>query len=398
MAPPRGPTGAFERDYPTAGGVPNYTDTAYQTLSELAHGQPLPPGLPSYVGQPSLVEQAAAPVETAATGGKLSGKLGSLKAILGDAKSVKAGEMTVPEFVAEHGNLVGGLVLPAALQYGSAFAAKDVAGSQFGKIHPDVAPAIGTIGRDAAIGAGIGTLVPIPGVGTLAGGLAGGVVGGLQTLFGGHHQSADQQLANQENQVWTQLGATLPASQVQAVQNEYNAVKGSYGQAMAANYLQQVQQTQAQSLFANAPGLGQQNTDQTLALQSQIAGMIGPYMEQQSKASSAQIDAFMRAATPDGQKISAATQHLGDMYKANNQEITDSYILQAQSQPLLDQMASTLYKQGVSASATGSSGGSLASLLSGNAGVASGAQSGQASLTPAITASNYGANNQLTLQ
>lgn len=396
MAPPRGPTGAFEPDYPQAGGVPNYTDAAYQTLAELAHGQPLPPGLPSYVntGQPSLVEQAAAPVETAA---KKGGKLGSLKAILGDAKSVKAGDMTVPEFVAEHGTLVGGLLLPAALQYGSAFAAHDVAGSEFGKIHPDVAPAIGTIGRDAAIGAGIGTMVPIPGVGTATGALAGGIVGGLQTLFGGHHKSPQQALADQESTVWTQLGATLPADQVAAVQNEYNSVKGSYGQAMAANYLQQVQQTQAQSLFANAPGLGQQNTDQTLALQSQIAGMMGPYMQQQSKASGAQIDAFMRAATPEGQKISAATQHLGDMYKANNQQITDSYILQAQSQPLLDQMASTLYQKGITASATGSSGGSIASLLAGNAGVASGSGA-QPNLSPAITASNYGANNQLTLQ
>lgn len=378
------------KNTPGAGGS---WQTAEPLVNQVAgYGEGLPAGLPSYVGDP-LIEQAAAPAAAA----KGARGLGALKSVMGDVGAVKAGEMSIPELIAAHPNLVGGLGA-FGLGVGSQIGAKALAGSQFGKTHPDAAPALGTIGSLAATGAGIGSFFGPEG--TVVGGLIGGIGGGLKALM----SKPAKTRADIENHNWQLLAAAgVDAKTLQGVQNEYSVLKQT-DPTRAAAYLNQVYQyAQGQQ---SLPGLPDASTAATglnpqtiLKLQSQLAGIVAPYYQQQGKAGDAEIQAMMAAATPTGQKISAATQHLGDMYKASNDQITQSYILQALGQPSLDALSTSYYNKGVQAATTGSGGGggSLASLLLSGGGAA-GAASGQASPTQSALATNYGGASPLLIQ
>lgn len=347
-------------------------------------------------GEPSLVDQAAAPVEeTGASGGRIAGKIGMVKNFMGDLGALKSGEMPIGEFLAEHGAGLSAMGLPLAAQLAANpvgnFLGNETGNQDFGHFSSSVI-------KGAGIGAGIGSIVPI--VGTGLGAAAGGALG---ALFGSkHHASQAEQLSGMESQAWSGLsGMGVDANTIKAVQGEYQTLKASQGINAATSYLNQVYQYQGQNSQQNLPGLPNSQTgldpSHTLALQSAITGLMGPYMQQEAKTSNAQIDAFMRAATPEGQKISAATQHLGDLYKANNGEITNAYILQAQGEPFLNLLASSAYQKGLKAQA-GASGSSLASLLTGSVG-ASGSASGTAfPNSNAPLATNYGGASPLLLQ
>lgn len=346
----------------------------------------------------SLVEQAAAPVgEASAPTGRIAGKVAGLKNFLSDMGSVKSGEMSLPEFLAEHGTSLEGFGLPIASQL-AANPVGNFLGQQTG--NADFGHFAGSVIKDAGIGAGIGSFVPV--IGTGLGAAAGGAIG---ALLGSKHQATQgEQLAGMENQAWSGLaGMGVDPATIKSVQGEYQTLKSTQGVNAATSYLNQVYQYQGQNSQQSLPGLPNATTGldpaHIMAIQSSITGLMAPYMQGEQKANDAQINAFMQAATPAGQKISAATQHLGDLYKANNDEITNSYILQAQGEPFLNVLASSAYNKGILAqSGAGSSGASLASLLTGNAGVASGSSSGQASVAPASTAANYGANNPVLIQ
>lgn len=331
-------------------------------------------------------------------GGKLSG----MKDILAAAKGVRPfgadGGMPVGEFLGGLPGMVQGIGAPLAIQLATHLGQHEIAGSQFGKTHPDAQTALGDIGSGAALGAGgfaFGPEVGIPAS------LVGGIAGGLKYLFSGPTKSSAQKQADQESQIWNALGASgVDPNTLKAVQGEYSVLK-SADPTRAQNYLGQVYQYAQQNQQlpglpgTNAGGLSPQNI---LQLQSAVTGLYAPYVQAQQQANDAQIQQFMQAATPAGQKISAATQHLGQMYQASGDSIANSYILQAQGEPALDALTNQYYQKGVTAATTGSSGSGIASLLAGNSGLTAGASSSQASISPALTASQYGAGNQLLMQ
>lgn len=351
-------------------------------------------GLLQQMAGPAGPVESALP-EVAEAGGKV-GKLASAKSLLADLGALKGGEMSIPEFLAEHGTAAG-----LGVGLASQLAAKPIGNLLGGATHnSDFGNMASSTIKGAGIGAGIGAMGgPLDFISVPVGALGGAAIG---ALFGSKHKaSAQEQQANQESQIWSAIGAAgVDPKTLKSVQDEYGVLKAS-DPTRAQNYLGQVYQyaQQNQQLpglpSANAGGLSPQNI---LQLQTAITGLYAPYVQAQQQANSASIDQFMQAATPAGQKISAATQHLGEMYKQSGNAIANSYILQAQGEPALDALTSQYYNKGVAASTTGGGSGGIAALLSGNSGLTAGASSSQASLSPALTASQYGAGNQLLVQ
>ncbi len=310
-----------------------------------------------------LVEDAV-PTATAAN----LGRVASTKAALSGLKNVRpfglGGGVPVTTAIEGLPSMVKGVGVPLAIQLATGFGSKALGGSEFGKEHPDAATALSKIGGGAAIGAGLGSF--IPGLGTVAGGLAGGAVGGLQAIFSQPTKSMDEKLAEAEGKTWQQLGGMgIDAKTLTDVQQEYNVLKNTQSPEAAQNYISQVAQyAQSQQKL---PGLPDPNTGmdpaRILAVQQQVTSLMAPYMERQAAASDAGINAMMQYATPEGQKISAATQHLGNMYKAGNQEITNAYILQAQGAPFLNMLESSTYNAGLKAQQGGGGSSSLADIL-----------------------------------
>jgi uncharacterized membrane protein len=68
---------------------------------------------------------------------------------------------------------------------------------------------LGGVGSGAAMGATIGTFIPIPGVGTAVGAAIGGVIGGIAGIFGGHkaNKEAEAQKAAEQAANGAQLAA-----------------------------------------------------------------------------------------------------------------------------------------------------------------------------------------------
>lgn len=340
---------------------------------------------------PSLTQAEAPQV------GRIAGKIGNVKAFGADLGAVKSGEMTAGEFLAEHGmgvGLAGGLAAQLAAPHVGNFLATETNNKDFGNM---ASSAI----KGAGIGAGIGAMGgPLDFISVPVGALGGAAIGAL--LGSKHKASAAEQQANQESQIWNAIGAAgVDPKTLKSVQNEYSVLK-STDPTRAQNYLGQVYQyAQSNQQLPGLPGPNSGGLDpqNILKLQTAITGLYAPYVQAQQRANSASIDQFMQAATPAGQKISAATQHLGEMYKQSGNAIANSYILQAQGEPALDALTNQYYQKGVAAATTGSGGsGGIASLLAGNSGLTAGASSAQASVNPAMTASQYGAGNQLLMQ
>lgn len=350
---------------------------------------------------PSLADQltsdAPAVTSEAAPVGRIAGKIGNVKAFASDLGAVKSGDMSIAEFLGEHGTGVGlgaGLAAQLAAKPIGNFLGSETNNQDFGNM---ASSAI----KGAGIGAGIGAMGgPLDFISVPVGALGGAAIGAL--LGSKHKASPAEQQANQESQIWNAMGsAGVDPQTLKSVQNEYSVLKAT-DPTRAQNYLGQVynyaQQNQTLPGLPStaAGGLSPQNI---LQLQTAITGLYAPYVQAQQKANSASIDQFMAAATPAGQKISAATQHLGDMYKQSGNAIANSYILQAQGEPALDALTNQYYQKGVTAATTGAgSSGGIASLLAGNSGLTAGASSSQASVSPALTASQYGAGNQLLMQ
>lgn len=283
--------------------------------------------------------------------------------------------------------------------------------------------------KDAAIGAGIGSFVPIPGVGTGLGAAAGGAIGALTSLFhkGGSDADTVKNLQGQRDAAFQSLsGMGISPSTLAAIRTEYDSMlnnsspvsgqdaKGNpitlsgvdAGRARAFSYLSQVQQYQGAQPGAALPGLPDQSASSTglsaqsmLALQSETTKLMQPMYQQLQHQGDAEVNAWAAQATPAGQKVSAATQNLANVYKGNIGELEQAYQLQAQAQPFLNAVAANTYNQGLQAQASPSSSGSSLAQLLASSPSATGQASAQAGATGVpSTATNYGGNNPVLIQ
>lgn len=304
--------------------------------------------------------------------------------------------------------------LPAGAGSIAAFLAANPAGNALASAtgNPDAGYLASHVIKDAAIGAGLASFVP--GVGTLLGGAAGGAFGALQGLF--HHSNTNpdeavvKRLQGVRDQTFSSLAGVLDPQTVAAVRSQYDqylndssptqvqdaqgnvhSVSGvDAGRARAFDYLSKVQ---AANQPTSLPGIPDQTTtgglsaQEMLKLQEQTTRLMSPMYDQLRKEGTSEIQAWMQAATPAGQKIDSAITNLGKVYQGSLGELTAAYKLQAQAQPFLNAVASSVYNKGITAqNAPTANGGTLASLLAG------GGQGQQAQVGQPPLATNYGAS------
>lgn len=304
---------------------------------------------------------------------------------------------------------------------------------------PNEGYAVKTMMKDTALGAGLGNLIPIPGVGAGVGAVAGALYGGVQSVLHSRNSQVNPddatvaRLQGARDSAFSSLqNAGLSPAQLQTIHQEYDRrlsdqsivtlqpgdvnpldgkTTGKGGQtlsnidsarARAFSYLDSVSKAWSQNSSTLPPGFpaadatgSGMSAQQMLALQEQTSKLMAPMIDSARREGLSEIAAWQKAATPAGQHISAAVSNLAGMYSAGVGQLTDAYKLQAQGQPFLNAVAATTYNQGIkaqNASAAGTaSGGTLASVLAGNG-------APQASVQPAMTATNYGGNNPLLIQ